>query len=204
MRSLLLELLYLLAQSFSYRRKIKKISKLQFDKEESTMNIEIFPLDKVVFDKVSICFGMEKSAVETAIGKGQQIGNRYYYFNNEMAMDYRENKVEFIEFLGGVEGVLKPIIYGISAFDANAGELVEILKASSNGENCDTERGYCYQFSNISVGVYREAVPEEISEMIKESASFGNPMSSEEIENESKRANHFATIGAGATGYYQR
>ena len=33
------------------------------------MIIQIYPLDKIVFDNVSIFFGMEKSAVDLAIGK---------------------------------------------------------------------------------------------------------------------------------------
>lgn len=40
------------------------------------MNTKIHPLDKVVFDNVSICLGMEKSAVELALGAGEAIGNR--------------------------------------------------------------------------------------------------------------------------------
>ena len=45
----------------------------------------------------------------------------------------------------------------------------------------DHENGYSYQFENISVGVYREAVPQEVEEMIEEAASFGHPMSDDEI-----------------------
>ena len=37
-----------------------------------------------------------------------------------MAIDYRENKVDFVEFLAGIDGKLKPTIYGVSAFDVNA------------------------------------------------------------------------------------
>ena len=50
------------------------------------MNIEIYPLDKVVIDGVAIHLGMEQSAVESSIGKGQLVGTRYYYFNSEMAI----------------------------------------------------------------------------------------------------------------------
>ena len=125
------------------------------------MNIQIYPLDKIVFDNISICFGMEKSAVELALGAGEAIGDRYYYFNSEMAIDYRENKVDFVEFLAGIDGKLKPTIYGVSAFDVNAAELVDVLKANNNGEICDDENGYSYSFSNISIGVYREALPDE-------------------------------------------
>ena len=168
------------------------------------MNIQIHPLDKVVLDHASICLSMEKTAVELAIGAGKAIGNRYYYFNGEMAIDYQENKVDFIELTGGVDGKLKPTVYGVSAFDVDAAELVDVLKANNNGEICDNENGYSYQFSNISIGLYREAIPNEIAEMIEEAKRFGNPMSDDEIRYEMKRANHWATIGIGVTGYYQR
>lgn len=168
------------------------------------MNIEIYPLDKVLIDGVEICLGMEQSAVEMAIGKGQLIGKRCYYFNNEIAIDYSNCKVEFIEFLGGADGALKPTIYGISAFETQANDLFDALKKQNNGIIRDSENGYSYQFENISVGVYREAVPKEVEEMIEEAASFGNPLPDDEIRYEMKRANHWATIGVGITGYYQR
>ena len=168
------------------------------------MNIHIYPLDKIVFDNISICFGMEKSAVELALGAGEAIGDRHYYFNSEMAIDYRENKVDFVEFLAGIDGKLKPTIYGVSAFDVNAAELVDVLKANNNGEICDDENGYSYSFSNISIGVYREALPDEIEEMIEEAKSDGSPMSDDDIQYEMKRANHWATIGCGNIGYYKR
>ena len=168
------------------------------------MNIEICPLDKVLVDGVAIYLGMEQSVVEAAIGKGQVIGKRCYYFNNGMAIDYRNNKVDFIEFLGGGDGMPKPTIYGVSAFETQANDLFDVLKKQNNGVIRDSENGYSYQFENISVGVYREAVPKEIEEMIEEAASFGNPMSDDEMQYEMKRANHWATIGIGVTGYYQR
>ena len=168
------------------------------------MNIEIYPLDKIVIDGAEICLGMERSAVESAIGKGQMVGTRYYYFDQEMAIDYSSNKVAFIEFLSGVDGRLKPTIYGVSAFETKADELCNILKKQNNGAINDTERGYSYQFQNISVGVFREAVPEEVQEMIEEAASFGNPMSEDEIQYEMKRAHYWASIGIGTAGYYQR
>lgn len=169
------------------------------------MNIEIYPLEKVVIDGVSIYLNMEQSSVEIAIGKGQLVRDRYYYYKNEMAITYdSNNKVEFIEFLGGVDGVLKPTIHGVSVFDTNADELFELLCEQNNGEIGDRERGYSYEFLNISVGIYREAIPEEVSEMIEEAASDGNPMTDDEIKYEMKRANHWATIGVGVAGYYQR
>ena len=39
------------------------------------MNIQIYPLDKVTFDNVSIRLGMEKATVELELGAGEAIGN---------------------------------------------------------------------------------------------------------------------------------
>ena len=54
------------------------------------MNIELYPLEKIVIDGVPIRFGMDQAAVEAVIGKGQLVRRRYYYFGNEMAVDYSE------------------------------------------------------------------------------------------------------------------
>lgn len=168
------------------------------------MTAEIFPLDKVLIDGTAISLGMERSAIEAAIGKGQPIGKRYYYFNSEMAIDYNGGKAEFIEFLGGPDGTLKPAIYGVSVFEAQADELFNILKAQNSGPICDAENGCSYQFPRISVGIYREAVPQKVEEMIEEATNSGVPMSDDEIQYERDRADHWATLGLGLPGYYQR
>lgn len=170
------------------------------------MNIEIFPLEKIVVDGVSIYLGMDQSAVERAIGKGQHVRNRYYYYGNEMAIDYSENKtVEFIEFLGGIDGSLHPVIYGVSAFDTPADELANLLQQKNDGEIDDSERGYSFAFLNISIGVYRERLPSDVSEMIAEMTSDGIPIEdNKDIAEEMRKASHWATIGAGVAGYYQR
>lgn len=169
------------------------------------MNIEIYPLDKVVIDGVSICHGMEQTAVEAAIGKGQFIGNRYYYYNSDMAIDYIDGKVEFIEFLGGIDGSLHPRIYGVSAFGTPAEELIKILKQKNDGEVDDSEQGYSFAFLNISVGVYRELRPSDVAEMIEEMKADGiSAENNEDVANEMRKADHWSTIGIGAAGYYRK
>ena len=167
------------------------------------MNIAIFPLEKIIIDGIEICFGMNQSAVERVIGKSICVGKRHYYFNDEMAIDYRNNKVEFIEFLGGHDGKLQPKIYGRNVFKTKADELYDILKEKNKGIIGDNEGGYSYQFPNISIGVYREAIPASIEEMIEEAENSGDPMSEEDIEDEMKRANYWATIGVGSIGYFK-
>lgn len=109
-----------------------------------------------------------------------------------------------MNFSGGVDGQLEPTIFGLPVFESDAKVIYELLK-QHNGDNIDdTERGYCYSFLNLSIGIYRESIPENISEMIDEAISFGNPMTDDEIQYEMKKANHWATIGMGIAGYYQR
>lgn len=169
------------------------------------MNIEIYPLDKVVIDGTSVCLGMEQAAVETLIGKGQCIGNRNYYYNSDMAIDYIDGKVEFIEFLGGIDGSLHPWIYGVSVFDTPADELIEVLQQKNNGEVEDSEQGYSFAFLNISVGVYREVRPSDVEEMIEEMKTDGiSAENNEDVANEMRKANHWATIGIGVVCYYQK
>lgn len=168
------------------------------------MNIEIYPLDRAVIDGVSIYLGMEQAAVEAAIGKGELAGNRYYYYNNEMAIDYSDGKVEFIEFLGGIDGILHPWIYGVSAFDTHADELIKILEQENDGEVDDySEQGYSFAFLDISVGVYRELRPSDVEEMIEEMKADGiSADNNEDVQNEMRKANHWSTIGIGIEDYY--
>ncbi len=169
------------------------------------MKIEIFPLEKVVIDGTALCLGMKQAEAEQIVGKGQFARDRYYYYNSELAISYgKDGNIIFIEFLGGIDGQLKPIIYDVSAFDADADKVFELLKQHNGDAILDAERGYCYSFLNISVGVYRESTPENVTEMIEEAASFGDPMSDEDIEYETKKAHHWASIGFGIKDYYQK
>ena len=169
------------------------------------MKIEIYPLEKILVDGIAVSFGMEQSAVEAVIGEGQLIGKRYYYYDSEMAIDYDDSKrVEFIEFLGGIDGSLRPEIYGVSVFDAHADEVTNLLAHKNNGEVVDTEQGYSYAFPNISVGIYREMRPSDVAEMIEEMKADGIATeNNEDLANDMRRAMHWATIGIGVAGYYR-
>ncbi len=121
-----------------------------------------------------------------------------------MRIDYdEEDRVSFIEFLGGMEGSVQPMINGKSVFKMNADELLELLVVMNNGDIDNSEAEYSYAFLNISVGIYRETTPDDVREMIEESKRAGEPMSRCDIDAELKKANHWATIGIGVKGYYE-
>ena len=123
------------------------------------MVAEVYPLEKVVLNGTSIALGMPQTAVEARLGKGDSVKNRRYYFNSDLAIHYaQDGTVEYIEFLGGVDGSLNPVLYEVSAFDVPADALVNMLRDKNGGAMLDTEHGYSYAFPNLSVGIYREGL----------------------------------------------
>lgn len=166
------------------------------------MQTVLYPLDRAVIGDITICLGMDRTSVFSILGKGESFNDkRYYYFNSEVAIDFNEdNKVEFIEFLAGIDGELKPIVYGISAFEENADTLVDVLKKMNDGEIDDSENGYSYGFLEISVGIYREFLPEGI---IEEAQNEGKSLDDEGIKEDLRKALHWVTIGIGVKDYYR-
>lgn len=166
--------------------------------------IEIIPLVGIILKEKKVCLLNSKETVVSVLGEPCLVyENEYYYYNNELRFDFDENgKVEFIEFLGGIEGELQPEIYGVNAFGANDLVLYNLLKDKNKGNIDDSENGYSYRFLNISVGIYRPLTQESVREMIKEAENKREIMNSQEIEHEMQRASHFATIGIGVKGYY--
>lgn len=129
------------------------------------MNIELIPLEKMIIDGKEICLGKEKQCIIGLLGNPEHIHENYggeswrhYYYDSELALDYDKNgHLEFIEFLGGHEGSLKPYIYGVSAFNTNSDELVAILSEYNDGIIDDSEDN-SYGFLSISVGIWKDDV----------------------------------------------
>ncbi|MBE6542588.1 MAG: hypothetical protein E7672_09135 [Ruminococcaceae bacterium] len=173
------------------------------------MDIEIYPTDKIVIDGKEIRFGMPKDDVERLIGNGNFVNtkfvkNRCYYFNNEMSVDYGDELfVCAVEFLGGSDGKLKPIIFGVSAFETDAEELFRLLCEKNGRDAEDNEGGYSYSFHEISVGIYREITPDDVEEMAEEMRENGIlPENNPDFVNDRRRASHWAALCVGKSGYY--
>ncbi len=171
------------------------------------MNVEVKLLDKIMIDDKNISLGMERKSVENILGVGNYFihdKNRVYYFNDEMRIDYgNDERIEFIEFLYGMDGNLQPIINGKAVFQIDAMELYNLLSDLNHGEIDDSEEPFSYGFLEISVGIYRESTAESVEELKTESEEDGNPMSQEEYENEMKQATHWMTFGIGVKDYYR-
>lgn len=167
--------------------------------------IRLIPLVGIELNHVTITFSFSQEDVKKLLGEpcSTEEGS-IYYFDNELRFDFDDDgKMEFIEFLGGIDGKLQPTIYDVSAFQSEAEDLYDILSEKNHGDIDDSENGYSYGFLNISVGIYRPSIPEDVEEMIAEAKKDGEPMNEEEIEDEMRRANYWATIGIGVESYYR-
>lgn len=127
------------------------------------MRVEVFPLEKIIIDNKEIMLGMNINEVQKLIGISDRgFSNcdgescRHYYFDSELGLDFDESGLlEFIEFLGGIDGNLRPYLYGVSAFETSADELLKIIMQQDD-EVDDSEADYCYCFLNIGIGLWRQ------------------------------------------------
>jgi len=161
------------------------------------MRINIEPLKGIILNEKELLLGINRKEVITILGEPfDNYGKRDYYYNSELAIDYDNNfNIEFIEFLGGYDGSLKPYIYDFNIFEDKADKLIDLLKDKNIMCDTDSNIPYEYIFKSISFGVTREMNPDEF---IKENTN--NPMF-EELE---KKANYFNTCGIGAKDYYKK
>ena len=164
-------------------------------------DIEIRPLIGIVINGSEIKLGASESDVKAVLGEPHSKSkNSMYFYKNELRFDFDNGKVEFIEFLGGIDGELQPEIYGVPAFQTDADKLYDILKRKNNGGIDDSEAEYSYGFLESSVGVYREITPYDVQQMVADE----NSVIDEDIDEEMRRAEHWAAIGIGVKDYYKR
>lgn len=168
------------------------------------MDLKILPLEGISINGSVLAFGMTRAETEMMLGAGEAIGPRCYYENGELAIDFdADERVEFIEFLGGIDGQLQPTLDGISVFSASADEVEVLLRRKNRDGGEASEQGYAVRFHAVSVGVYREITPDDVREMIEEMQASGIPTAqNEDLAADQRRAEHWATIGLGKTGYY--
>ena len=168
--------------------------------------LELIPLEGLRLGNTLLPLSASKEQVETLLGPAEVVhGSRWYYVKSDLSVSFDPSgQVEFIEFLGGLEGRLQPTIYGLPAFQTGADELIEELTRRNDGPVDDHEQDYSYAFLNISVGVYRSILPKDVQEMIAEMEADGIPTrNNPDLERDKRRAEHWETIGIGVAGYYQ-
>ena len=171
----------------------------------SSTPLELLPLKGLRLGDQLLPLSASKEQAEALLGPAEEFqGDQWYYAESELRLDFDQSgRLEFIEFLGGLEGTLQPTVYGLPAFQTGADELIEELTRHNDGPVDDSEQGYSYAFLNISVGVYRSILPKDVQEMIAEMEADGIPtLDNPDLERDRRRAEHWETIGIGLPGYY--
>lgn len=171
-----------------------------------SVSLELLPLEGLRLGDQLLPLSASKEQAEALLGPAEELqGDQWYYAESELRLDFDQSgRLEFIEFLGGLEGTLQPTVYGLPAFQTGADELIEELTRHNDGPVDDSEQGYSYAFLNISVGVYRSILPQDVQEMIAEMEADGIPtLNNPDLERDKLRAEHWETIGIGLSGYYQ-
>lgn len=167
------------------------------------MNFTMLPLQGIRWDEQEVLLGSTMEAVEAKLGQPDIVDQSLYYFDSELRFDFSEKgRLEFIEFLGGYHGNIQPIIYGIQAFQVNADELYRILADHNTGNIMDNEHGYSFAFPNIGIGIYRESIPGNVSDLISELEKLGiNVAGNSDVKEEQLKSSHWATISLASSNY---
>ena len=156
----------------------------------------IRPLEGLEWNGSFLPLGALRDEVKRFFGAAEEVRGSYYYFNSELRIDFdADGKAEFMEFLGGPDGTLRPFVYDTDVFESDAEALCALLREKNAGAAVGEENGYSYAFCGISVGIYRESTPADIAEM-------EGLVSPEELVFEKQRAFRWATLGFGKAGYY--
>lgn len=170
--------------------------------------IEILPLDGIYIENVGkILLGQSKSDIEKLLGQPstKSSPNRLFYKDYELRIDLnKKSEIEFIEFIcGPFPEKTELSLYGIDPFKVGADNLLKILAEKNNGQIDDSEADYSFAFINISVGVWRDATPEDVKESIDEAKANNEYEENKHwLEEDLIKANNFWTIGIGIENYF--
>ena len=152
-------------------------------------------------DSIDVILGDDLESITNIIGKPDyQEESQLYYDRYEFRLDFDLNKkLEFIELQGPYTNRVIPLIYGVNPFELEAAELVTLLKEKDGSNIDDAEAPNWSCFRNLSIGLWRQNIPEDISQSEIRDAT------DEERKiwiMEQNKAKHFWTIGVGNIGYY--
>lgn len=168
--------------------------------------ITLKPLEGIIINESKISFGQTKNDLINLLGSPDyEDENQVFYENLDVRFDLDKNGLlEFIECQGPYSGNSEFNIYGISPFKLPANELVTLLTNENNGEIDDFEVPYSYSFLEISVGVWRAAVPTDIAAAIAEMKADGSYEAAKEVmDQDLEKSGHFWTIAVGKVDYYK-
>ena len=136
----------------------------------------------------SILLGMSRAGSRSAMGVSPEtfrkstadefLTDAYNDSAFQVFFDAKET-VEYIELSSG--GPIPVVYKGISVFETQADELIEIISLDAPCDQNDPELGYSYIFPRLELSLWRPVIPESQND---------------------EDGRYFSTIGIGRKGYY--
>ena len=182
---------------------VKKIAK----KQPAKMNVYLHPMEGIAWENKRVNLGDTREQVTAMLGEGDEFEGSCYFFDSELAIVYnKEDRVQFIEFLGGgvEDAVLRPVIFGHPAFEAKASDLFLALNEKDGGRAAESDDGHAFTFENLCVRIYRDYTPADVENYAAELKSGGVDLDGmgmdsveawEELTYQRQLSEHWSTIG---------
>ena len=163
----------------------------------------------IVWEGKALLIGDTGNYVRKNLGEPEIVRDSWYYFGGELRIDFDEkDSVEFIEFLGGIDGRLRPWIFGTDVFNSDADDLLALLEKRNGTAKILQDKGYFYGFCGIGIGIYRDCTPDDLEdfadELLEDIDEFGeDAVDTDSLKKDVRLTYHWNTIGLGGTDYYK-
>jgi hypothetical protein len=169
--------------------------------------VEILPLQGIDLEgEIQLRFGQAINEIITLLGQPTaEEQSQLYYADLELRIDFDSNyELEFIQFERPFTEKVILQIYNVNPFTIEANKLIGVLTAENKGKIDESEEPYSYCFTEISIGIWREFVEEDVQSNIEELKNCGVYEASKEwIEQDLEKSKFFWTIGIGKKNYYK-
>ena len=182
---------------------VTKIAK----KQPSKKKVYVHPMEGIAWENKRVNLGDTRAQVTAQLGEGDFFEGSCYYIDSELAILFdKENRVKFIEFLGGgvEDNLLQPYVFGESAFDVHASALFLMLEEKNGARAVSSDEGYSFTFENLGVRIYRDYTPADVENYAAELKAAGidpngldvDSMEAwQELNDQKQLSEHWSTIG---------
>lgn len=181
----------------------KKIGKKQPEKKK----IYVHPMEGIAWENKRVNLGDSRAQVVIQLGEGDFFEGSYYYFDSELAIMFdKEDRVKFIEFLGGgiEDALLCPYVFGQPVFQAKSSVLFLALADKDGGKAVESDDGHAFTFENLCVRIYRDYTPADVENYEAELKAGGVDLDGmgmdsveawQELTYQKQLSEHWSTIG---------
>lgn len=163
----------------------------------------------IVWEDKCVLIGDTQSDLLKLLDEPEIVRGSWYYFDGELRFDFdADERVEFIEFLGGIDGNLQPWIFGTDVFSSDSDDLFAILNKQNGAAKVLEDKGYFYGFCGIGIGIYRDCTPADLEdfadELLEDIEEFGeDAVDTDSLKKDIRLTYHWNTIGLGGVDYYK-